>query len=136
MLCGIVPSLELQAWVNVLQLLSEGGGPEQRCIAGAGVCFVGIRELRQCWLCVSDTSAVCRMVLHRSLRLCLHRWYCLLPRQYTLSGSAVMATPSVHVRYDGVCCARKGSAWGTTVSDTLVRRAWRFDGLLQLVVAR
>ena len=47
-----------------------------------------------------------------------------------------MATPSVRVRYDGVCCAREGSAWGTTDSDTLVRRAWRFDGLLQSVVAR
>ena len=56
MLCGIVPSLVLQAWVNVLQLLSEGGGPEQRCIAGAGVCcwdqgvatVLVVRERHQC----------------------------------------------------------------------------------------
>ena len=56
MLCGIVPSLVLQAWVNVLQILSEGRGPEQRCIAGAGVfCWdqgvatvLVVRERHQC----------------------------------------------------------------------------------------
>ena len=57
------------------------------------------------------------MVLHSSLRLCSHHWYCLLPRQYTDLGSAVMATFSVRVRYDGVHAARQRGqcVWGMTV---------------------